>query len=97
MTLTVLLDLRLTAEAVPHSRALLREILTDTRAFDGCLGVDVLVDTEDPTHLVLLERWATVEADAAYREWRAGPGASNLGSLLASAPHISKYITAQDV
>ena len=88
MALTVLLDLRLKPEAVLGAPAMMRDILTGTRSFEGCLGVDVLLDREDPAHMILLERWASTEAnaDAAYREWRAGAGATELGSLLASAP-----------
>ena len=97
MTLTVLLDLRLKPEALVGAPAMLRDILAGTRAFDGCLGVDILVDSEDPAHLILLERWASAEADAAYREWRAGAGATELGSLLASAPQVSKFETASDI
>lgn len=97
MALTVLLDLRLKAEAVADAPAMLREILTDTRAFNGCVGVDVLVDAEDSSHLILLERWASPEADAAYRQWRAGAGATELGSLLASAPQVLQFETASDI
>jgi len=97
MTLTVLLDLHLTAEGVQRAPAMLREILTDTRAFDGCLGVDVLGDTDDPTHLILWERWASTEADAAYRTWRSGAGASNLASLLTGAPLVTRYAMASDI
>ncbi|MBG6214812.1 quinol monooxygenase YgiN [Cryobacterium sp. CAN_C3] len=97
MTLTVFLDLQLKPEAVAAAPAMLREILAQTRAFDGCLGVDVLVDTESATHVILLERWASAEADAIYREWRAGAGATELGSLLASAPKISQFETASDI
>lgn len=97
MSLTVLLDLRLTSEALVEAPAMLRDILAGTRAFDGCLGVDVLVDAEDPAHLILLERWASAEADATYRDWRADAGATNLGSLLASPPLISRFQTASDI
>ena len=97
MALTVLLDLRLKPDAVLGAPAMLRDILAGTRAFDGCLSVDVLLDCEDPAHMILLERWASAEADAAYREWRAGAGATELGSLLASAPQISMFETAIDV
>jgi quinol monooxygenase YgiN len=61
------------------------------------LGVEILVDTKDPAHVILLERWASTEADAAYREWRAGAGATDLGSLLASPPVISPFETASEV
>lgn len=97
MALTVLLDLRLKPEARAGAPAVLRDILAGTRAFEGCLGVDVLIDSEDPAHLILLERWASAEADAAYREWRAGAGATELGSLLAAAPQVSKFETAVDI
>ena len=71
MALTVLLDLRLKPDAVLGAPATLRDILAGTRAFDGCLGVDVLLDCDDPAHMILLERWASADAEAAYREWRA--------------------------
>lgn len=97
MTLIVILDLRLKAEAVLAAPAMLREILTETRAFDGCLGVEVLVDTEDAAHMILFERWASAESDAAYRAWRAGAGATDLGSLLESVPLVSQFETASEI
>lgn len=97
MALTVLLDLRLKPEAVLGAEAMLRDILAGTRAFEGCLGVDVLLDCDDPAHMILLERWASADADAAYRHWRAGAGATDLGSLLTSIPQISMFEIASDI
>ncbi|TFD70924.1 putative quinol monooxygenase [Cryobacterium gelidum] len=97
MALTVLLDLHLKPDAVLGAPAMLRDILAGTRAFDGCLGVDVLLDCEDPAHMIVLERWASADAEAAYREWRSGAGATDLGSLQASAPQVSMFETANDI
>jgi len=97
VALTVILDLHVKKETLDSAPAMLREILIGTRAFDGCLGVDVLIDVTDPLHFILLERWASVEADAAYRAWRAGPGASELGSLLTGIPLVSKFEIADDI
>ncbi|MDH6238480.1 antibiotic biosynthesis monooxygenase [Cryobacterium sp. CG_9.6] len=97
MSLTVILDLQLKPETVAAAPAMLRKILAQTRVFDGCLGVDVLVDTENATHLILLERWASTEADTAYRDWRAGAGATEIGSLLASPPTITQFEIASDI
>jgi len=94
MALTVILDLHLKPDALGGAPAMLRDVLAGTRAFDGCLGVEVLVDSADPGHLILLERWASVEADAAYRDWRAGAGATQLGSLLVGAPRVTSFTTA---
>ena len=97
MAITALLDLHLKADAVTSAPSMLRDILAGTRAFDGCLSVEVLVDNDDPAHLILVERWASVERDAAYREWRAGAGATQLGTILASPPLVSKFQTASDI
>ena len=91
MPITAHLDLTLKAEALPTAPAVLRDILSDTRSFNGCLGVDVLVDSTDPAHVLVVEQWASLEHDAAYRAWRAGDGASGLGELLAAPPVLTHF------
>ncbi|NAZ80306.1 antibiotic biosynthesis monooxygenase [Kineococcus sp. R8] len=91
MAITSLLELTLKPEAVADAPRVIAETLVATRAFDGFLGVDVLVDATDPTHVVLVETWESLEHDSAYRVWRSTPdGASQLGSVLASPPVLTK-------
>ena len=98
MSITALLDVRVTQESLATAPDVLRDTLAATRAFPGCLGVDVVVDIDDPTHFLAIERWESIEADNAYREWRATPeGASPLGSILAAAPTLTKFEDAPDV
>jgi quinol monooxygenase YgiN len=92
-----LLDLQLKADAVESALEVLHETLAGTRAFAGCLSVSVLVDTEDPAHVVLHERWDSVEHDREYRKWRAGAGASDLGSVLAASPRLTLFTVAEGV
>lgn len=89
MSTTALLDLRLDPHDVDGGMRVLREVLVATRAFAGNEGVEVLVDTADPAHVIVYERWASLEADGAYRAWRAGDGASGLGSVLVAAPVLT--------
>lgn len=85
--ITSLLELHLKPEAVADSTRVLTEILSQTRAREGNEGVEVLVDVADQTHITVVEHWLTLEADTAYRAWRAtDEGASGIGSLLASPP-----------
>jgi quinol monooxygenase YgiN len=66
--------------------------LGDTRAFDGCVRVDVVAENDDPTHLIVVEQWSTPEHRAAYRQWRAGEGAlTDLAPFLARPPVTDKY------
>jgi quinol monooxygenase YgiN len=98
MPITAFLEIRVKPEALDQGlHAELHAILSDTRAFEGCLGVDVLIDTADPTHIVAVEKWASEEQDAAYRAWRAGDGQTNLASFLASPPVLTKFSVADDV
>ena len=97
MPLTVLLDLQLKPDNLDTAYAEIHSILTDTRAFEGCLSVEVIVAIEDPAHLILVERWESVEHDAVYRAWRAGDGATTLGQLLAGPPTITAFQTAHDI
>jgi quinol monooxygenase YgiN len=93
-TVTALLDLKIKPEAVPTAKETVEGVLVATRAFPGCLGVDVLVDTEDKAHLLLIERWESIEHDQAYRDWRATPaGASALGSIVASR-NLTRFVVA---
>ncbi len=90
MSVIALLELRLKPESLDAAYRVLSEVLVDTRAFPGCESVEVLIDNADPAHVIAKEIWASTEADAAYREWRASDaGAGALGSVLAGAPVLT--------
>ena len=98
MALTALLDLTLSQESLTDAPRVLHETLKATRAFPGCLGVEVLRATDDPTRILIVERWESVEADAAYRSWRASPeGASEIPGLLAGAPIFATFVAEPDI
>jgi quinol monooxygenase YgiN len=93
MTIYALLDLKIKPESLAEAPAVLGRVLAETRAFDGCEGVQVVVDLADETHFTAIERWRDVDADAAYRAWRAGEGKTvELGALLAGPPSLVKYV-----
>lgn len=94
MSVTVILELRFKPETVAAGRDLMRETLKATRAFEGNLRTDVLVDADDETHWLVYEVWDTVGADEAYRAFRAGDGkVTALPPLLAAPPVKIRYTT----
>jgi quinol monooxygenase YgiN len=94
MSVTVILELRFKPESVSDGREVMGRALQDTRAFDGNLRTDVLVDEDDEAHWLIYELWDTVEHDEAYRRFRAGEGKlTQLPPLLASAPVKTRYNT----
>lgn len=92
MAIIATLDLRLNPELLDEARTVLGRALAETRAFDGNLGVDVLVDENDPAHWIAHETWESIEHDTAYREFRAGAGAiADLPPLLAARPVLTWF------
>ena len=97
MATIAMLDLQLKADSLETAHEVIHATLTDTRAFAGCLGVTVLIDSDDPAHVVVYEIWESIEFDRAYRAWRASPeGASALGSILA-ARKLTQFTVAEGV
>lgn len=92
MSFHVTLELKAAEGKADEMIAVFKKILVDTRARQGCEFVTVHQDQADPHTLVLIERWATKEDDAAYREWRAGDGAvTELGGLVAGPPIVRYF------
>ena len=97
MAITARLDLQLTADSLATAHQVLHATLTGTRAFPGSLGATVLIDSDDPAHVIIYETWESIERDRAYRAWRATPeGASDLGSVLA-ARKLTQFTVAEGV
>jgi quinol monooxygenase YgiN len=89
VAIIAVLDLKFAPDDVEASLRALADVLKDTRAFPGCLGVEVVQDVKDPTHVQAIERWASAADDQAYRAWRAGAGASSaLSSLIVAPPGL---------
>ncbi|MDV2477694.1 putative quinol monooxygenase [Rhodococcus zopfii] len=92
MALTALLELEFKPDALDDAKKVMDRVLGETRGFDGCLGIEILVDKGNEARWVIVEKWQSADHDTAYREFRAGPGAiTDLGPLLAGAPKLTHY------
>jgi quinol monooxygenase YgiN len=94
MPVTVLLELKFKPESVAEATEVFRRELVKTRAFDGNLVTEVIVDEDDEAHWVIYESWESVAHDEAYRAFRAGEGKiTDLPPLLAAPPVKTRYTT----
>jgi quinol monooxygenase YgiN len=93
MTVIVTLELRFKPEEVAAGRELMGRTLAVTRGFEGNVRTDTLVDADDEAHWLIYEVWESVEADEAYRAFRAGEGkVTQLPPLLAAPPVKIRYV-----
>jgi quinol monooxygenase YgiN len=92
MPITVVLELNLKADHVDAVLAGLREILPDTRAFDGCVSVSVVRDADDPSHIALIERWEQRSDQERYFAWRQETGSlAAMADAATGPPRVTYY------
>jgi quinol monooxygenase YgiN len=97
MPVTVTLELRFKPDAVAAGLELMGRVLQDTRAFEGNLGTDVLIDEDDEAHWLIYEVWDSVEHDEAYRRFRAGEGKITALPPLLAAPGVKIRYVPSDI
>lgn len=68
MSIGVLVDVHLKPGGVEIWLPIFEERFRTSRQADGCEDLYIGVDRADPNHLVLVERWSSVEAHAKNRE-----------------------------
>ncbi len=87
MSIVLVVDAKLKPESISDAVKFFAEIVPDTRAFEGCQGVDVCIDSEDAGNLVLVEKWVSMEHYQKYHHWREETGVlDQLRSFLDGPP-----------
>ena len=72
MSVTVLLECAVKPDV--DLIAMMKQMLPDTRAYDGCEGVEVTQNQDDSNNIVLIERWASRDHYEKYVAWRTERG-----------------------
>ena len=73
MSVMVSVEMPIRPEKFDEAVAFLRDILPDTRAFEGCEHLDTYLDREG-SRALLIERWTAPENQQAYIGWRVESG-----------------------
>ena len=98
MPVTVLADLRFASTREDEGLLALAEMLPATRAFDGCVSVDVVQDQDDPAHVILIEVWDATADHRAYMAWRASSSTNTgLRDALAQPPVLTYLDQRSDI
>lgn len=89
MSVLEVFDSHVKPEKIADVKALLAEALPDTRAFDGCQGIDVYFNTEDATNMVFVVLWDSKAHFEKYSAWRTETGfGEKFGPMLAGPPNV---------
>lgn len=92
MSVTVLFEIQSKSESIDALKSTLKNILPDTRSYDGCQKVDVVGNQDDSCNVVLIQTWTSRQHYEKYLAWRTETGAiETLGTMLSQPPTIRYY------
>jgi quinol monooxygenase YgiN len=72
-------------------REFLQSVISVIKAAEGCQAVDLLVDQQDASQLVIVEQWADVASHQAAAKLISPSKLAEVGPLLASPPRGQYY------
>ena len=82
MTCQVILEFKAKQDSIEGVRTFFREILADTRAYEGCVGLNVTQNQDDPAEFVLVQQWDKRANYEAYLKWRMESGAMDAFTVM---------------
>jgi quinol monooxygenase YgiN len=91
VSVRVILELNLKPEMAEAVKGGMKDTLVDTRAFEGCEGISVIENQDNPTQVLLLERWETREHYEAYLKWRTDRGDMDGIGSVSTEPYKVTY------
>ena len=92
MSIIVLFNMSAKEESLEEIKKYFKEILPDTRSFEGCQGVHLYGNKETPTKLTIHAKWTSEEAQKKYMTWRMETGEfDKLSSMLSEPPSMQYY------
>jgi quinol monooxygenase YgiN len=86
MPIYAIWESRFPAQRAAAGRAVTEAIWRDMPCFEGYLGHELLVDADDPGHLLVVSNWASREhADESLRLYAEHPNARAANNLVAAS------------
>jgi quinol monooxygenase YgiN len=83
MSIYSIWESRFRADAAAEGLLVTEAIWRDMPGYDGYLGHELLIDADDPGHLLVISQWTTREqADATLRDYAAHPNAQAANHLV---------------
>ena len=74
MSVLVLVDVKIKPQSFDDLRNWMKNNLHDTRAFDGCNGITIRRNQDDPNNVVFVEDWESRSHYEKYRAFRSERG-----------------------
>ena len=90
MATRVVAELDVKPESRDELVGAMKEVLSETRAYDGCNEVRLYEGENDPNHIVIIEEWESRGHHERYMAWRTQTGMmAKWGPMMSKEPRAS--------
>jgi quinol monooxygenase YgiN len=96
MSTVAVLEVIARPERAGELKKLFLSLLPSSRAFEGCLGISLHEDQDDPCRLLFVERWVSREDHQRYSAWRRERGDTIAIAGLTAGPPVVRYFSVVD-
>ena len=96
MSIVIIVNFSVKPESLEELTNYLKEILPDTRSFEGCEGVELYQNKESSSNLTIRAKWVSEDAQKKYMSWRMETGVMNKLMSLLSEPVTMQYYNILD-
>lgn len=92
MSLVVTLEAKVKPEFVERVKELLTSMIPETRAFEGCINIDIHENIEEKGAMMFHEKWSSKSLYEKYFSWRLkSDSMKELSTMLISQPEVRFY------
>jgi quinol monooxygenase YgiN len=91
MPVMAVLEVTARQDAVEELQMTMRGLVPGTRSFDGCLGIALYANVDDPAQIMFIEHWASRLHHERYVAWRRERGEADSFVKLCVGPPNVRY------
>ena len=91
MSVIVLVNLSIKEESLEKFKTFFKEIIPDTRSYEGCQGIQLYQNKESPTKFTIHAKWDSEEAQKKYMAWRMETGSFDKLQPMLSEPFSIQF------
>ncbi len=97
MSILVLREGQIQSDKIADMKSYLIQVVPDTRSYDGCQGIDVYFNMDNPGNMVVLQQWESRGHFDKYLQWRKETGVFAKSVSMLTGPLSTRYFERADV
>jgi quinol monooxygenase YgiN len=97
MSIFVMREGQIQSDKIADMKSYLIQTVPETRSYDGCQGIDVYFNIENPGNMVVLQQWESRDHFDRYLQWREETGVVARSVSMLTEPIGTRYFKRADV